>query len=121
MIAMDVDDLLVSVNNVNSQEALEIVLKDLRILSHNSKANNQVIRVLDKAISKAKETNSKRILLNLYSLKITQTHHQKSKIQEIIQIIDKIQLLLEDLDYAEGYSLYYSHLWYIEKIQGNNK
>ncbi|GAI00847.1 unnamed protein product, partial [marine sediment metagenome] len=69
----------------------------------------------------AKKTKFKRILLNLYSLKISQIHHLKPKIQEIIQIIEKMQLLLEDLDYAEGYALYYSHLWYIEKIQGNEK
>ncbi|MCG3223203.1 MAG: hypothetical protein H7647_01965 [Candidatus Heimdallarchaeota archaeon] len=121
MIAMDIDDILVSVNNIDSQAALEIVLKDLRILSYNKKANDQVIMLLDKAISKAKETKFKRILLNLYSLKISQIHHLKPKIQEIIQIIEKMQLLLENLDYAEGYALYYSHLWYIEKIQGNEK
>ncbi len=107
--------------NTDSQEALETVLKDLRILSCNKKANSQVIRVLDRAISKVKETNSKKILFNLYSLKITQIHHLKSKIQEITQIIDEMWLLLEGLDYAEGYALYYSHLWYIEKIQGNKK
>lgn len=107
--------------NINSEEALETVLKDLRVLSYNKKVNNQVFRVLDKAILKAKKTNSKKVLFNLYSLKITQIHHLKSKIQVIAEIIDKMRLLLEDLDYAEGYALYYSHLWYIEKIQGNKK
>ena len=111
----------IEVANINSQEALETVLKDLRILSYNKKANNQVIRVLDKAISKAEEIQSKKILFNLYSLKIVQIHHLKSKIQEIISIINKMQILLEDLDYDEGYALYYSHLWFSEKIQGNEE
>ena len=111
----------VEFENIDSQEELEIVLKDLRILFYNKKADNQAIKLLDKAILKAKETNSKRILLNLYSLKITHIHHLQSKITLITQIIDKMKQLLEDIDYTEGYALYYSHLWYIEKIQGNKE
>ena len=107
--------------NIDSEKSLKTVLKNLRILSYNKKANNQVLKVLDKAILKAEETNSKKTLFNLYSLKIIQIHHLKSKIPEIVEIIDKMHILLENLDYDEGYALYYSHLWYIEKIQGNKE
>ena len=70
-------------------------------------------------IEKSIEFNNKKVIINLYSLKIVQIHHLKSKNEQVANLASKIHSLSKEIDYNYGFALYYSHMWYIEKFKGN--
>ncbi len=75
--------------------------------------------LIENAIEKSKRFSDKRILANLYDLKIRQLYLSKDKLPEILKLHSEMDSLCRKLNYDSGLALVFHLKWYIERLQGN--
>ncbi|MHA1203130.1 MAG: hypothetical protein ACTSQ4_11510 [Candidatus Heimdallarchaeaceae archaeon] len=108
------------IKQVESEEDLEAVINNLRIIASNKK-NNEISKLIDMALTKSRVFNDDVATINLLELKIKQKFHLDTNIDELSQNLEEMLVLAIKIDYIEGLALAYTTKWGIEKSQGNKE
>jgi len=96
------------------------LLTKLRVISSNYRGNKRVLELIDNYINKMEKLEEKKILVNLFGLKIHQIETQKESYPLIAQLIQQMLIISKEINYDEGLAYAYAFVWYMERLKGNN-
>ena len=117
---MNLDTLINKVEEISSEEDIEEIINNLRILAANEKSKD-VLSIIETAIFKTKFLKNKKYLVDLYELQIKQIYHKRVNLPLVENILIKMKIISTEINYTSGLALCFQIEGYVENYKGNKR